>query len=192
MSATVSLYKPVKCDVKFGKYYYVKDSEKRAIDIKYNDMISKYNSENLDALKEDEEKQSAIDNYYKDYYEIGFSENGVQQFTLYKNKTISGHRVRNKKTNSMIRHVKKYLKDYIKYSPDPGFAVPFVPVKEICYRQGWFFKKKFFKLSETYTYAFTKEDMIKKIHAYIEPDHWHDFDEYVEKFEDDMIFEISW
>ena len=187
MSATVSLYKPVKCDVKFGKYYYANANEKHNIDTVWSDMITTYNKENHDILKDDPEKQKVLDNYYDEQYEITYSETGVSQFTLYKNKTLSGHKVRNRKTNKMIRYAKKYLKDYVQYTPDPGFSIPFIVVKELCYRQGWFFNRKFFKLSETYTYAFTKEDMIKKIHAYVKPDY-----EYIEKFEDGMIFEISW
>ena len=89
----------------------------------------------------------------------------------------------------------KYIVDeYGKYN-----KTKFIALVEICYRQGWWFKKKLFKARESTYYAFTKESARKLMLNLFDMksddslEAYKAFNEKMSELEDNtFIFEIAW
>lgn len=84
----------------------------------------------------------------------------------------------------------KYQGNYMKY----------LPCDIVCYAQGWFFTKKFFKKKHPYIICTTKKQMISMLDKYITyEDKYHDAGyirkirrKFIDSWEDGMLFEMAW
>ena len=171
MSVTCHLFKLIDEDVSFGKYAYMTPTERKKFDLKM-DMVGS--------------SDSLLDEYFGD--NITNESKYIHPTTI----DLSNTRGREfRRYRKYVSEMKKRFKNNIHYSPHPDMRTPYIVVDEICYLQGWFFNKKFFSLNYTVVYAFTKEGMINKINFYVKSDSRHLFDDFVKKFDKDMIFCIQ-
>lgn len=71
----------------------------------------------------------------------------------------------------------------------------YIPVDEVLYRQGWFFKKSFFKKELPMSICVTKEQMLNFFNQYLDfsdPRGREVYESFVSSWEDGMIFECAW
>ena len=175
MSVTFHLYKPIKTKVKWGKYYYASKSERKEIEA----MLRNY------------EDTSEYDSKLDEYLGVSFEQEKDLSEIILINNPYSESKKRKRQIMKAINYMKSYYKNYLNYTPQAEGGYPVLFVKELCYRQGWYLNKRFFNHENTIFYAFDKKHMKSLIRYYVESSHWHDFDEFFEKFEDEMIFEIA-
>lgn len=74
----------------------------------------------------------------------------------------------------------------------------YIPVDEVQYAQGWFFKKRFFNKEITFVFCTTKEQMENFFKQYVDFNHPSDdrgkeaVNRFINAWEDGMIFECAW
>ena len=172
MSVTFHLYKPVHVEYKWGRYYSLSSREMKELD------------EQLRKIEDDDE----FEKFWTEHYDCTYSDDKGKYDTL---NLMYAHDTRNKRCNRYVDYMKEHYKDYIVYAPYKAYRYPYIVVEELCYAQGWFLTREFFRRDYTEFMTFTKESMIRLIHKYVESDKWHVFDSFVEQYEDGMIFIIS-
>lgn len=149
MSVTMHLYKPVYgVSIIPGRYYISSKAEQADMDINFSNL----DDENL------------ADSYFKEFYETRYSD-GKEHTTIipayYSNSN------RSSRLNSYKNKLSINLKDAVCYYNDCFGTHKEYIVDEICYAQGWFFSKEFFRKENTLFCAFSKEEMIRLLDRYL-------------------------
>lgn len=77
------------------------------------------------------------------------------------------------------------------------YSLRYIPVDEVEYAQGWFFKKRFFKKEITFVICVTKQQMENFFKQYIDFNNEDTrgreaVDRFLNAWEDGMVFECSW
>ena len=96
---------------------------------------------------------------------------------------------RSRKHKRTVAKLEKMFPDSVYFCEDSNYLACI----ELAYSQGWFCKKRFYKLDNTSFYATDKESVRKLIMKWVKCKYWVEFTKrFVDNFEDGMIFELAW
>ena len=98
---------------------------------------------------------------------------------------------RNSRQKRYLKYIKNNYKDYLIFVKDRINPHYMIPIDEIDYCQGWFVKKEYFNRENYKFMAFTKKNMIKLLNKYIKSNELYRFDSFINNYETNDIFIIS-
>ena len=179
MSVTFHLYKLCDNIHYLGRKYdfATKDEKKRFNHLYYLASISK-------------EDDDWVDDFIKERYSDNLNHNYIE-VTCFKKLSKMGSRY--KGYYRLYRKLQNFNMDII--SSTYGVTYKFIVVDKVVYRQGWFLKKKFFKKGTTCFIATNKKEMQNFFNKYLDFKDKRGIETYntfLNKWEDGMIFEVSW
>ena len=103
-------------------------------------------------------------------------------------------KVANKRYHGSYRRTIKRLENFPKnkYTTGYGVTTTYIPVDEVLYNQGWFLKRRFFKRKVWTIICTTKKQVQNFIDKYATKKGANILKEFVDKWEDGMIFQCGW